>query len=158
MNKLDKTDYKILEILQNQGRITNIQLSMDIGLSPAPTLERVRKLEAEGYIKSYHATVDEELLGLKVKTYIQVSINYTKNEAVANFMKQIQKIDEVVECHHITGPADFLLKVIVKDIKSYERLILDKISKMQEISHLQTMMVMSTPKFLHSMPLDSARS
>jgi Lrp/AsnC family leucine-responsive transcriptional regulator len=154
MNKLDKTDYKILDILQQQGRITNIQLSMDIGLSPAPTLERVRKLEAEGYIKSYHALVDEELLGLKIKTYIQVSINYNKNDAVQSFMKQIQKINEVVECHHVTGQADFLLKVVVKDIKAYERLILDKISKMQEIGHLQTMMIMSTTKFSHTMPLE----
>lgn len=154
MNKLDKTDYKILDILQQQGRITNIQLSIDIGLSPAPTLERVRKLEAEGYIKSYHALVDEELLGLKIKTYIQVSINYNKSDAVQSFMKQIQKINEVVECHHVTGQADFLLKVVVKDIKAYERLILDKISKMQEIGHLQTMMIMSTTKFSHTMPLE----
>lgn len=155
MNKLDKIDFKILEILQKNGRITNIQLSMDIGLSPAPTLERVRKLESDGYIKSYHAMVDEELLGLKIKTFIQVSINYNKSDAVQSFMKQIQKINEVVECHHITGSADFLLKVIVKDIKSYERLILDKISKMQEIAHLQTMMILSTNKYSHSMPIES---
>ncbi len=153
MNGLDATDFKILRILQENGRITNIQLSLDIGLSPAPTLERVRKLEANGFIKSYHAMVDEELLGLKIKTFIQVSINYNKSDAVQNFMKQIMKIDEVIECHHITGSADFLLKVIVKDIKSYERLILDKISKMQEIAHLQTMMILSTPKQSHSLPL-----
>ncbi len=150
---LDATDFKILKILQENGRITNIQLSIDIGLSPAPTLERVRKLEASGFIKSYHAMVDEELLGLKIKTFIQVSINYHKSDAIKNFTKQIQGIDEVVECHHISGSADFLLKVIVPDIKSYERLILDKISKMQEISHLQTMMILSTNKYSHSVPL-----
>ena len=151
---LDSTDFKILKILQANGRITNIQLSMDIGLSPAPTLERVRKLEAQGYINSYHAMVNEELLGLKIKTFIQVSINYQKTDAIKNFSKQIMKIDEVVECHHISGSADFLLKVIVPDIKSYERLILDKISKILEISHLQTMMILSTTKYSHALPLE----
>lgn len=151
---LDSTDFKILKILQENGRITNIQLSMDIGLSPAPTLERVRKLEAQGFINSYHAMVNEELLGLKIKTFIQVSINYQKADAIKNFNKQIMKIDEVVECHHISGSADFLLKVIVPDIKSYERLILDKISKILEISHLQTMMILSTTKYSHALPLD----
>ena len=151
---LDSTDFKILKILQENGRITNIQLSMDLGLSPAPTLERVRKLEAQGYINSYHAMVNEELLGLKIKTFIQVSINYQKTDAIKNFSKQIMKIDEVVECHHISGSADFLLKVIVPDIKSYERLILDKISKILEISHLQTMMILSTTKYSHALPLE----
>lgn len=151
---LDSTDFKILKILQENGRITNIQLSMDIGLSPAPTLERVRKLEANGFINSYHAMVNEELLGLKIKTFIQVSINYQKADAIKNFTKQIMKIDEVVECHHISGSADFLLKVIVPDIKSYERLILDKISKILEISHLQTMMILSTTKYSHALPLE----
>lgn len=151
---LDSTDFKILKILQENGRITNIQLSMDIGLSPAPTLERVRKLEANGFINSYHAMVNEELLGLKIKTFIQVSINYQKADAIKNFSKQIMKIDEVVECHHISGSADFLLKVIVPDIKSYERLILDKISKILEISHLQTMMILSTTKYSHALPLE----
>jgi Lrp/AsnC family leucine-responsive transcriptional regulator len=98
--------------------------------------------------------VNEELLGLKIKTFIQVSINYQKTDAIKNFSKQIMKIDEVVECHHISGSADFLLKVIVPDIKSYERLILDKISKILEISHLQTMMILSTTKYSHALPLE----
>ena len=77
-----------------------------------------------------------------------------KADAIKNFSKQIMKIDEVVECHHISGSADFLLKVIVPDIKSYERLILDKISKILEISHLQTMMILSTTKYSHALPLE----
>ena len=75
-NELDKIDLHILRILQENGRITNLQLSNDIGLSPAPTLERVRKLENAGYIKSYHALVDEELLGLGIKTFIQVQLDF----------------------------------------------------------------------------------
>lgn len=154
MINLDKTDFKILKILQENGRITNIQLSQDIGLSPAPTLERVRKLEASGFIQSYHAVVNAEMLGLGIKTYIQVTLNYHKSDAIKTFSKHIMKIDEVVECHHVTGAADFLLKVLVKDILSYERLILDKLSKIQEIGHLQTLMILSTSKEARKLPLE----
>ena len=154
MNGLDKTDFKILKILQENGRITNIQLSMDIGLSPAPTLERVRKLEQTGLIKSYHAMVNEELLGLTIKSFIQVSINFQKADAIKTFIKQIMSLDEIVECHQITGSADFLMKIMVNDIKSFEKFITDKISKIQEISSMQTMMVLNSVKQLHSVPIN----
>lgn len=154
MTGLDKTDFKILRILQENGRITNIQLSMDIGLSPAPTLERVRKLESNGFIKSYHAMVDEEILGLKIKTFVQVSINYTKPDAIKNFTKQVQSIEEIVECYHVTGSSDYLLKIIVADINAYEKLLIDKIGKIQEISSMQTMMILSTTKNTHIVPLE----
>lgn len=150
---LDKTDFKILKILQENGRITNIQLSLDIGLSPAPTLERVRKLETNGFIKSYHAMVNEELLGLRIKTFVQISINYTKADAIKNFTKQIESIEEIVECYYVTGSADYLLKIIVADINSYEKLMVDKISKITEISNLQTFMILSTTKNSHAVPL-----
>lgn len=153
MTGLDKTDFKILKILQENGRITNIQLSMDIGLSPAPTLERVRKLESNGFIKSYHAMVNEEILGLKLKTIVQASINYGKTDAIKSFTKQIQAIEEIVECYLVSGSADFLMKIIVADINAYEKLIVDKISKIQEISNLQTMMILSTVKNSHTIPI-----
>src|SRR5574343_374939 len=143
---LDKTDFKILKILQENGRITNIQLSMDIGLSPAPTLERVRKLESNGYITSYHAMVNEEMLGLKIKSFIQVTINYAEKDAIKNFKSKLESIDEVVESYHVTGSSDYLLKVIVPDIKSYENLIVEKFSKMPEIKSLQSLMILSNTK------------
>lgn len=150
---LDKIDFKILKILQENGRITNIQLSMDIGLSPAPTLERVRKLEQIGIIQSYHAMVNEELLGLGIKSYLQVSINYQKANAIHNFKEHVMNIDEIIECHQIAGSSDFLLKTIVSDIKSYEKLITDKISKIPEIAKIQTMTVINTVKKTHSLPI-----
>ncbi|RYE18725.1 MAG: Lrp/AsnC family transcriptional regulator, partial [Sphingobacteriaceae bacterium] len=127
--ELDKIDLQILKILQQNGRITNLQLSNEIGLSPAPTLERVRKLENSGYILSYHALVDEEKLGLGIKTFIQVSLDFHKSNTIQNFLDEIQEIKEITECHHVTGQCDFLLKVYVKDIKSYEQLIMQKISR-----------------------------
>ena len=152
--ELDKIDLQILKILQENGRITNLQLSNEIGLSPAPTLERVRKLENAQYIKSYHALVDEEKLGLGIKTFIQVSLDFHKSNTIDIFLKEIQKIKEITECHHVTGQCDFLLKVYVRDIKLYEQLIMDKISRIPVVKTFQTMMIMSTSKKEPTVPLE----
>ena len=131
--KLDKTDLKILRILQKNGKITNIQLSNDIGLSPAPTLERVRKLENSGIIKSYHAVVNAAKLGVNITTFMQVTLSYHKANAIQSFKNEVDAIDEIVECYHVTGQGDFLLKVVTQDIHTYERLILDKITNIEGI-------------------------
>lgn len=142
----DKTDLKILKLLQENARITNLQLATQIGLSPAPTLERVRKLENSGYIKSYHAFVDEEKLGLGIKSFIQVSLDFHTHNAIPEFVSAVREIPEVTECHHVTGNCDFILKVYVKDIKAYESVIMEKISKIPYVKTFQTMMIMSTSK------------
>ncbi len=152
--ELDKTDLQILKILQQNGRITNLQLSNEIGLSPAPTLERVRKLENAGYILSYHALVDEEKLGLGIKTFIQVSLDFHQNNTIQTFLNQVHEIKEITECHHVTGQCDFLLKVYVKDIKSYEQLIMQKISRISVVKTFQTMIIMSTNKKEPTVPLE----
>ena len=152
--ELDKIDFNILKILQENGRITNLQLSQHIGLSPAPTLERVRKLENSGYIKSYHALVDEEKLGLGIKTFIQVSLDFHQQDTIQTFLKEIGEIKEITECHHVTGQCDFLLKAYVKDIKTYEQLIMQKISRITVVKTFQTMMIMSTSKKEPIIPLE----
>lgn len=151
---LDKIDLNILKILQDNGRITNLQLSQQIGLSPAPTLERVRKLEFSGYIKSYHALVDEEKLGLGIKTFIQVSLDFHQNDTINVFLKEIREIKEITECHHVTGQCDFMLKAYVKDIKTYEQLIMQKISRISVVKTFQTMIIMSTSKKEPIVPLE----
>lgn len=149
---LDKIDLKIIRLLQTDGRITNLQLSNEVGLSPAPTLERVRKLENAGYIKSYHARVDEEALGYGVKTFVQLTINLNIPDARNNFIKKVHEIEEITECYHVTGSSDFLLKVMVRDMRDYERLVLDKLSKIGEISHQQSMVILSTIKYNPAIP------
>jgi len=150
----DKIDLQILKILQENGRITNLQLSNLIGLSPAPTLERVRKLENSGVIKNYHAVIDEEELGLGIKTFIQVQLDFHKSNTIQTFADEVREIKEVVECHHVTGGCDFILKVFVKDIKAYEKLIMEKISNISTVKTFQTMMILSTSKQDPVMPLE----
>ena len=112
--KLDKIDLKILKLLQENSKITNLDLSKKIGLSPAPTLERVKKLELNGIIESYHAKVDMEKIGLNVRTFALVSLAWNKENALDRFLEKINTINEVVEAYIITGDADFLLKIVTK--------------------------------------------
>ncbi|MDP4822060.1 MAG: Lrp/AsnC family transcriptional regulator, partial [Saprospiraceae bacterium] len=96
--KLDKIDLKILKILQENSKITNLDLSKRIGLSPAPTLERVKKLEQSGIIESYHAHVNPPTIGLNVKTFVLVSLAWQKENALNNFLEKIKSIEEITEC------------------------------------------------------------
>ena len=144
--KIDDIDRKILGIIQSQGRITNARLSEEIGLSPAPTLERVKKLEQTGIITSYHAKLDPAKLGLGVTTFVIVSLNGHTKAKIEGFIEAINKIDEVIECHHITGAGDFILKIISKDIQSYQKLMLEKVSEIKEVDNMQSMVVLSTYK------------
>ncbi len=153
MHKLDETDKKILEILQSRAKITNAKLSEEIGLSPAPTLERVKKLEQTGIITSYHAQLDPAKIGLGVTTFVLVTLTGYNRINIESFVKQINKIPEVIECHHITGAGDFILKIIARDISSYQRLILEKVSDIKEIDNLQSMVVLSTYKDSKVLPV-----
>lgn len=146
LEKLDKTDLKILHILQDNSKITNLDLSKKIGLSPAPTLERVKKLEQQFIIESYHAKVNQQSIGLNVKTFVQVSLAWQKDNALNNFMAKVQEIDEIVECYIITGEADFLMKIVCKDIPTYEQLLFKTLSQIEEIERLKTLMTLSTIK------------
>ena len=152
--KLDKTDLKILKLLQEHSKITNLDLSKKIGLSPAPTLERVKKLEQSGIIVSYHAKVDASAMGLNVKTYVLVSLAWQKPNALDNFIKKIKQIDEITECYIITGDADFLLKIVCKDIASYEKLLFKTLSQIEEIERLKTLMTLSKVKKEKVLPFD----
>ena len=144
--RLDKIDLKILKILQENSKITNLDLSKRIGLSPAPTLERVKKLEGNEVIQSYHAQVNPQSIGLNVKTFVLVSLAWQKENALNNFLEKIREIEEITECYIITGEADFLIKIVCKDIPTYEQLLFKTLSQIEEIERLKTLMTLSTVK------------
>jgi DNA-binding Lrp family transcriptional regulator len=144
--KLDKIDLKILKILQENSKITNLDLSKRIGLSPAPTLERVKKLENNDIVRSYHAEVNPDSIGLSVKTFVLVSLDWRKDNALENFLDKIKEIEEIVECYIITGEADFLLKIVCQDIPTYEQMLFKTLQQIDEIERLKTLMTLSTVK------------
>ena len=155
--KLDKIDFAILKILQGNGRITNLELSRDIELSPAPTLERVRKLEKAGFILSFHAKLNREELGIGLQALIQVSLVRQMENAMSEFVKQVNTIDEVVECHQVTGNFDYQLRVMVQDINALNELIGEKLSKIEEIGQFQSSIILSTMKEVTTLPIQYDR-
>jgi len=144
--KIDTTDIKILNILQRNGRITNSALAKEIKISPPPTLERVKKLEKNGVIKKFVALVNPSTVGIGTHTFVEVTLRGHTKENVTAFIEAAQNMDEIMECHHVTGDADFLLKIAVKDIPAYEQLILHELTTLPHVSNLKTMVVLSTFK------------
>ncbi|HBK87481.1 MAG: Lrp/AsnC family transcriptional regulator [Cyclobacteriaceae bacterium] len=151
--KLDAIDRKILELLQRNSNITNAQLAQEVGLSPAPTLERVKKLETAGIIKSYHAVVDTASVGLGVSTFVMASLKGHNKENITKFISAISAIPEIVECHHLTGEADFILKIVAPDIPSYQKLMLEQVSNIEVVDNLQSMVILSTFKDTKIVPI-----
>lgn len=151
--KLDNIDRKILAILQENAKITNALLAKEVGLSPAPTLERVKKLEQSGLIQSYHAELDTSKIGLGVAIFLQASLQGSRKAVIESFQKKIQDIPEVVECYHITGSSDFLIKILTKDIQTYNQFILEKLIDIDEVANMQSMVVLSVLKDSKVLPV-----
>ena len=150
---IDNIDKKILETLQEDGRIRNSDLAKIINISPPPTSERVKKLENNGYIKKYIALVDPIKVGITCFTYVEVTLVRHGKDAVERFMNSIVEIEEVLECYHITGDADFLLKIATKDIPTYEQFIIHTLTALPDVQHLKTLVVLSTLKQETKIPI-----
>jgi DNA-binding Lrp family transcriptional regulator len=121
-------------------------LAQEIGLSPAPTLERVKKLENSEVIKSYHAVIDPAAVGMGVTTFVFVSLKGHNKDNIERFIKAIKEIEEVIECHHVTGQADFILKIVAPDIPAYQKLMLEKVSNIEVVDNMQSTVILSTFK------------
>ena len=144
--KMDKLDVSILEVLQNEGRITNNALAKKVGLTPTPTLERVKRLEREGIIRGYRAILDEQKLGKSLTLFASVSLKMHQHDVVENFCDAIQDIPEILAAYHISGEGDFLLKILVEDTAAYENLLLKHLTKLPGVEKIQTTVVLSTKK------------
>lgn len=152
---LDEVDYKILRILQERGRISNIDLSKEIDLSPAPTLERVRKLEKMRVIEGYHAELCLAKMGITIKAFIQITLLHQQENRIHQFIEAIMKIPEVVECHQVTGEYDYQLKVYTSDIGALDKLITERISKIPEVGHIKSHIILSEIKHSRVLPIVS---
>jgi DNA-binding Lrp family transcriptional regulator len=143
---IDQLDYKILTILQANGNTTNVQLAEKIGLSPASTLARVKKLEIQGFIKSYHARLDPHKLSLQINIWLQICLNRLTKENIKIFQQAIDKLPEVVCCYQVMGDADFLLNIRTTDMIAYQDLLINKLSNIASIQSIRTMTVLCTHK------------
>ncbi|HEY0720855.1 MAG TPA: Lrp/AsnC family transcriptional regulator [Gammaproteobacteria bacterium] len=141
--ELDRYDRRILELLQEDGRLSNQELADRIGLSPSPCLRRVRALEEAGVIAGYRAQLDAKQLGLTLMALIHISMDRHTPERFANFETQVAALPEVLECLLITGQdADYQLKVIVRDMEAYQELLLNKITRIDGVSGVHSSFVL----------------
>ncbi len=152
--KIDKIDVKILNLLQENSKVTNLELSKKIGLSPAPTLERVKKLEQLEIIQSYHAKINPHKVNLTISTFVLVNLAWNKPKALENFVEKVKDIGEIIECYVITGDADIMMKVVCKDIQSYESLLFKRLSQIEEVERLKTLMTLSCVKQSNVLPIE----
>ena len=156
--ELDAVDRKILTILQSNGRITNVKLAADVGLSPPTVLDRVRKLEEAGVIDRYVALVDADKVGCGLVAFIQVSLAFHKPEQLGRFREAMIALPEVLECYHVAGQEDFLLKVVERDIKSLRELLVNKLTSLQGVQRVNTMIVFETLKRETRLPINNGDS
>lgn len=150
---LDDIDRTILDLLQREGRITNVRLAREVGLSQASALERVRKLEERGFIERYVAMVNQELVGFGTVAWALISLSLHKEQSVEEFNRAIRNHPDVLECYHVAGEDDFLLKVVVPDIGSYREFLLNLLSRDLGVRRIKTMMVLDTTKRDTRLPL-----
>ena len=155
--ELDELDLKILALLQRNGRMTNAALAEEVGLTATPMLQRIKKLEQHGVIKGYAAIIDPMAVGRNTLAYVAVQMAEHKLAAHKRFVDTIQGFDEVLECHHISGEEDFLLKVVVRDIREYETFLLHRLTRVPGISRVKTTFVLSSPKMETAIPVGDAR-
>jgi len=147
--KLDRIDRKLLARLQQDGRVPVSQLAREVNLTVTPTLERVRRLEADGYIEGYFARLSASKLGLGLLAYVEVSLDRTTPDAFERFKQVMLAHDEVMECHMVAGGFDYLLKVRVPDMESYRRFLGDRIASVRGVQQTHTYFVMEEVKSTH---------
>jgi Lrp/AsnC family leucine-responsive transcriptional regulator len=140
---LDRFDRRILELLQKDGRLTNLELAEKIGLSPSPCLRRVRALEESGIIQGYRAVLDPQKLGLTLTALIYIQMDRHTPERFASFDAKIRALPGVLECLLITGQdADYQLKVVAQDMQAFEHLLLDQINRIDGVTGVHSSFVL----------------
>jgi Lrp/AsnC family transcriptional regulator, leucine-responsive regulatory protein len=152
--KLDEIDQKILECLQENARISNVDLADNVGLSPAPCLRRVAMLEKAGVIKKYVTLVDPFSVNLGLIVFVQVSLDLKRLEA---FEKAIMKRPEVTGCYLMAGDADYIMRVVVPDVASFEYLLRDFLTKIEGVHTIRSSFALKEVKFATALPLMSAK-
>lgn len=147
---LDRIDYKILRLLQGNARMTNADLARSVNLSPTPCLERVRRLETEGFILDYVTLLNPQKLGAGVISFVQVLLDRTNPDVFERFKEQVSLCPEVMECHMVAGGFDYLLKVRTRSMLEYRDFLGETLARMSDIKQTHTYVVMEEVKTTHA--------
>jgi DNA-binding Lrp family transcriptional regulator len=151
--RLDRIDIAILNELQQNARITNVELARAVNLSTTPCFNRVRALEKLGLIKQQVTLLNPEPLGLRINVFILVSLEKQVTEALRRFEEEIDKRPEVMECYLMTGDADYLLRVVVPDMASLERFILERLTTIPGVANIKSSFALKQVRYRTALPL-----
>lgn len=153
MTPLDRTDLRMLAVLQSEGRITNAELAERISLSPSACLRRLQRLESDNIITGYAAQVDPQAIGLGLQAFVRVQLTKHESSAIEAFVERVNGWDEVVACHALTGDMDYLLHVHVADLQDFSRFLLDHLLNASGVADVNSSFVLRTVKRSLSLPL-----
>jgi Lrp/AsnC family leucine-responsive transcriptional regulator len=153
MTSLDRTDLRMLAVLQSEGRITNAELAERVSLSPSACLRRLQRLEADQVITGYAAQIDPQAVGLGLQAFVRVQLTRHESAAIEGFVERVSGWDEVVACHALTGDMDYLLHVYVADLKDFSRFLLDHLLNASGVGDVNSSFVLRTVKRSPSLPL-----
>lgn len=153
-SKLDKIDRKILRDLQDKGRITNVDLAKNVGISAPPCLRRVRALEDSGYIKSYHAKIDPSSLGYTVTVFAMVKLESQAEKDLNAFEAVVMSNDMVRECHMLAGDVDFMLKIVAKDWDDYQNFLTNVLTAAPNVTSVKSSLAIRARKEVPGVPIE----
>ncbi len=150
---LDAIDLRILNALQEDGRLTNSDLADRVGLSASPCLRRVRRLEQEGFIRAYRAVVDREAVGLGLTVFVEIKVEKHNRENARGLQAALSALPEVVSCHMVSGTADFIAEIVVANLKAYERLLTERLLTLPMIADIRSNFALTRVKSDGALPL-----
>jgi|TARA_B110000495_G_C22941018_1_gene550603 DNA-binding Lrp family transcriptional regulator len=153
ISALSEIDYKILKYLQDNARLSNVELSEHIHLSQSPCLRRVRNMEASGVIKGYVALVDQNTVGLPVSVFVNVRLEKQIEQALEIFEETVQNWSEVMECYLMTGDSDYLLRVVASDLVAYERFLMDKLTRVPGVASINSSFALKQVTYKTALPI-----
>ncbi|RFS26719.1 Lrp/AsnC family transcriptional regulator [Chitinophaga silvatica] len=153
MIQLDDIDKQLLKLLGEDSTITVKELAVKVNLSTSPVFERIKKLEAGGYIKKYIALIDAEKLGYGLIVFCNIKLKQHDKSVGTQFVTDIMRLEEVIECYNISGDYDFLLKVYARDMKHYQDFVFNKLGSVQSIGSTHSTFVMCVNKDIHNISL-----
>lgn len=156
--KLDSIDRKIINALQADGRVTVQELAARVGLSPSPCARRVRMLEAAGVISGYVAVIDQTKVGLVINVFVSVKLERQREDELDRFSQAVSEWPEVAECYLMTGQRDYLMRIVVSDLGSYERFLKDKLTRLEGVASIESSFALGQVKRLHALPVYSPGS
>lgn len=152
--KLDAIDKKILSILQDAGKTSNVELAQKVGITAPPCLRRVKSLEQSGYIDSYHANINAKALGYTITAFVLVGLSSNSDTDLSSFENKIKSWPLVRECYLVNGEYDFILKIVTKDLTQYQEFLTGELTPTAHVSTVKTAFCVRTAKNLPGIPID----